>query len=328
MDNKVKIILQTILGLVILALIVHVIGVEDLTQVLLLADLRFIVLAILMYILLNVFAVMRLKYIFKKLDADVKYKELIGPQLGGMLASEITPGRSGYLITPFLFDRKKIPLRKGFSAILGSQIVEFAVKAFGAILALLYLSFIIQMDRVVWGVMITGIVVIACLALLMFLALWSKKAKRAINVFRKFPLIGKLFEKVWDKFEDMQEESEKMKTIIPGILVFLLIGWIIKGLEWWFIGLALGIGEIGLLGFFLLQPLISSLGFVPVTPAGLGIQEGGTIFIMLLLGVAGGITTAFAILIRVVPIVFEILGLPRLVSIGPTVFSILSSKKH
>jgi uncharacterized protein (TIRG00374 family) len=104
----------------------------------------------------------------------------------------------------------------------------------------------------------------------------------------------------------------KTRGAIPEIAVITLFSWILKGFEWFFIGLSLGITNIGWLGFFLLHPLITAFGFVPLTPSGIGFQEGVIVGIFVLLGVDIRLALAFAILSRVLLIFEDLIGVPQI----------------
>ena len=104
----------------------------------------------------------------------------------------------------------------------------------------------------------------------------------------------------------------KTRAMIPEIMFISTLSWIMKGFEWYFLGLALGITNIGYLGFFLLHPLITAFGFVPLTPSGIGFQEGAIVGIFLLLGVDVRLALAFAILSRSLLIIEDLIGVPQI----------------
>ena len=85
------------------------------------------------------------------------------------------------------------------------------------------------------------------------------------------------------KLEEYKESSSSTSKAIPEILALTSACWIIKGFEWWFLGYALGISQLTpwwWLAFFLIHPLVTALAFVPITPAGIGVQEFGIIGIL------------------------------------------------
>jgi uncharacterized membrane protein YbhN (UPF0104 family) len=64
---------------------------------------------------------------------------------------------------------------------------------------------------------------------------------------------------------------------------------------------------------FLIHPLVTALGFVPITPAGAGFQEFGILGIFTnLIGVAAGRATAFALLSRGLIIFEDLIGVPQI----------------
>jgi uncharacterized membrane protein YbhN (UPF0104 family) len=103
--------------------------------------------------------------------------------------------------------------------------------------------------------------------------------------------------------------------------------WLLKGFEWYFLGLALGITLNSNLGiawfaFFLIHPLVTALAFVPITPAGAGFQEFGIVGILtLLFGVAAAPAAAFALLSRGLLIFEDLAGIPQIVKSTSLIFS-------
>jgi len=65
--------------------------------------------------------------------------------------------------------------------------------------------------------------------------------------------------------------------------------------------------------YLLLQPLATALAFEPITPAGIGIQEGGISLLFVLLGMPIATAYAFAILARFALLLVDGWGLPLLI---------------
>ncbi len=129
------------------------------------------------------------------------------------------------------------------------------------------------------------------------------------------------------KLEEYKESSHSTKRAVPEILGLTMICWILKGFEWWFLGLALGITQVPWIAYFLIHPLVTALAFVPITPAGAGVQEFGIIGIFgLLLNVPAnpGLVApiaAFALLARGLLIVEDLVGVPQIVKSTSLIFS-------
>ena len=75
------------------------------------------------------------------------------------------------------------------------------------------------------------------------------------------------------------------------------------------------------LAFFLIHPLVTALAFIPITPAGIGVQEFGIVGILGLLGVAAPIAGVFALLARGLLIFEDLAGVPQIVRSTSLIFS-------
>ena len=75
------------------------------------------------------------------------------------------------------------------------------------------------------------------------------------------------------------------------------------------------------LAFFLIHPLVTALAFIPITPAGIGVQEFGIVGILGLLGVAAPIAGVFALMARGLLIFEDLAGVPQIVKSTSLIFS-------
>ena len=123
------------------------------------------------------------------------------------------------------------------------------------------------------------------------------------------------------RLEEYKESSNSTSKAIPEIVILTLACWIIKGFEWYFLGYALGITQIPWIAYFLIHPLVTALAFVPITPAGIGVQEFGIVGIFGLLGVSAPIAGVFALLARGLLIFEDLAGVPQIVKSTSLIFS-------
>ena len=72
---------------------------------------------------------------------------------------------------------------------------------------------------------------------------------------------------------------------------------------------------------FLIHPLVTALAFIPITPAGIGVQEFGIVGILGLLGVAAPIAGVFALLARGLLIFEDLAGVPQIAKSTSLIFS-------
>jgi uncharacterized protein (TIRG00374 family) len=312
------------------------IGVGSLYNALLHIKVEYLLLAFLMYFGINLFFTVRLRRVLSKGGVKTSFGKTLLAQYAGMLTSDVTPGRSGYILTPVYLRDQNVPASKGLSSVLGIQTIEFLVKVIGGIGAAIFLIKTVPAGN--WpsttflGINVTffviglGIALMLTGALLLAAFSWSE---RAISVFdriansrylRRFTggLLGKL--------EEYKGSAQKTKSAIPEIFLLTIACWVLKGFEWYFLGLALGITQIPWIGYFLIHPLVTALAFVPITPAGAGVQEFGIVGIMSLLFVNPSPATlgaigAFAVLARGLLVVEDLAGVPQIVKSTSLIFS-------
>lgn len=246
-------------------------------------------LAVLAYFVLNLLLALRIHYLLGKLGLNPNFKCVFAAHLGGMIAGDVTPGRSGYLSAAKLLQPCGCSTSTAMATILAPQGMEFIVKGFGALLAIVYFHY---------SGVTAGFVVIA-LGVTILILLWSRKLGRLTNALASIPFGNYLV--------SMREDGIKMRNYAVQILVISLIGWPIVGMQWYFVGLSLGM-QLGFVEYFLLQPLLTAFMFVPITPAGLGIMESATVVVLYMLGIEPSIAAVFAVLTRLSGVIADLPG--------------------
>jgi len=165
------------------------------------------------------------------------------------------------------------------------------------------------------SLMLVGAVLLAAMS-------WSQRVISLFNRVASSRFLARFTGSLMGKLEEYKQSARKTRKAIPEIALLTLMCWILKGFEWYFLGSALGITQIGWLGFFLLHPLVTALGFVPLTPSGIGSQEGAIVGVLVLLGMSTPQALAFVLLSRVLLIVEDLAGVPQIVkSTSSLVFS-------
>ncbi|MDR2707302.1 MAG: flippase-like domain-containing protein [Nitrososphaerota archaeon] len=294
----------------------------------------YLALAFLMYFGINVLFAFRLQRVLAKDNIKTSFRKTLLAQYAGMLTSDFTPGRSGYMLTPVYLRDQNIPTSKSLSTILGIQTIEFLIKVAGGIGAVIYLVKFVP--TATWnemfpqtiaginvGILIAGFGIGLMLlgAIVLALFTWSKKAINIFNKIANIRFIKRFTGGLIGKLEEYKESAHSTKKAIPEILALTLLCWILKGFEWWFLGLAFGITTVPWIAFFLIHPLVTALAFIPIIPAGLGVQEIGITGILGLLGVPLVTAGAFAIIARILLIIEDLIGLPQIVKSTSLLFT-------
>jgi uncharacterized protein (TIRG00374 family) len=329
-----KIALQVGVMVAIFAALLWYVGIGSLYNALLTIKIEYLFLAFLMYFGINLLFTVRLRRVLSKDGVKTSFGKTLLAQYAGMLTSDVTPGRSGYILTPVYLRDQNVPASKGLSSILGIQTIEFLAKVIGGVGAVIYL--VTYVPTLTWNqlfpqtiaginigllIAILGIALMLTGAIILALFTWSK---RAISIFDKIAnsrYLKRFTGGLMGKLEDYKESSHSTRKAIPEISILTFACWILKGFEWYFLGLALGITSIPWLAYFLIHPLVTALAFVPITPAGAGVQEFGIIGILGLLGITAGPAGVFALLARGLLIFEDLIGIPQIVKSTSLIFT-------
>ena len=92
------------------------------------------------------------------------------------------------------------------------------------------------------------------------------------------------------------------------ILGVSFLGWLFRGLQWLFIGSSLHLAFTSILDPFFLSPLLTLFSLIPLTPAGIGIQETAIIAFFSLIGIPVALAASFAFLVRGSEVLVDAIG--------------------
>jgi len=238
--------------------------------------------SILSYSLLNLILSYRIHYLLHRLNINTNFFYILRTHLASMILSDITPGRSGYFAFPKFAEKYDIPFNESTAIILSIQAVEMIIKIFGASLAAFYLF----SYQIVYSLLIPALITIFSL-----IYLWTDRIPIRIK-----------------RIEKIREYSKISRRYIFEIVFFSISGWFVVAFQWYLIANALRL-DLSFFECFLLQPLISMLMFIPLTPAGLGFFEGGSIAFLTLLNIPPINSVAFAILTRLSNVIADSFGI-------------------
>lgn len=323
--SKLAVALQILLGIILLVSIIWYIGIQEIGHVFLSIHVAYLVYALIAYFLMNLLFAVRLRLVLRASGHSVGLGKILLIQYGGMLASDFTPARSGYFVVPVMLAQENVPSTIGLSSILGIQSIEFLIKMVGGVLALAFLVTMVKLSEDLFIISVLGVVLMLIGALVIFLAMWSKRAIELVDFFKRVPIIKKIAVLMSKKITEFQKEAYAVKNVIIPILILTIISWVVKGIEWYFYALALNITQVSFIGFFLLHPLITALSFIPITPSGIGFQEGGLVGIFYLLGVGTEVSIVFALLARFLSVIEDLIGIAVLSKAGIKIFEVISN---
>jgi len=312
-------------------------GVDYIYNQILHIKIPFLLLAFLMYFGINLLFAVRLRRVLGKNEVKTSFGKTLLAQYAGMLTSDVTPGRSGYILTPVYLRDQNVPTSKSLSSVLGIQTFEFLIKVIGGIGAVILL--VTTVPAATWSkifptqilganvgllIALLGVSLMMVGAIVLAAFTWSKRAISIFDRVANWRFLKRFTGGLMGRLEEYKESAGATSKAIPEILVLTSACWIIKGFEWWFLGYALGVSQLTAswwLSFFLIHPLVTALAFVPITPAGIGVQEFGIVGILGLLGVAPALAAVFALMARGLLIFEDLAGVPQIVKSTSLIFS-------
>lgn len=233
---------------------------------------------------------------------DISFKEVFLSHILGMLYSDVTPAKVGYYYTAISLS-KKLGVKKSVNigVITAIQGIVFFTKAVGCMLGIIYFSIVI--GKSMGGNLIYFAALTPLLGFIGILIFFATKLPQKIAA--KLPHLKGMI----DTINHMQNAVKKMnKKDFQTILASTLLIWFLVGIQWYFIARSINIG-ISLLDAIMLRPLITAIGFIPLTPNGLGLAEGGGALIFSAIGFTAQQGLAFVLLTRLNQLLVNTLGI-------------------
>ena len=307
--KKSSIIVQIIIGIAIISFILNKLDLADVVSTLKRTKPQFFILACISYVFLNIVLASRLRYLLSRIGYRFKFIDVFFSHMGGMMVGDITPGRSGYFLTPSLL-KKKIgsKVTDGMACIFAPQGIEFILKVGGAVAAIIYISTFPGISN---DILISAAIGAAFLLVVgIFMLIIAFRDEKLTSSF-----MGRLpfFKNYTTNLSSFKERNIGIKENFNAILLFTIIGWVFAALHWYFLAKALGL-ELSYFDLFLLHPLLTILMFVPISPAGFGLLEGGAIIVFSLFTISAEPAMAFILLMRASILLVDLLGLKTILA--------------
>ena len=287
-------------GILILVYILYTLGPQRVFNAILSARPEYFLLAGLFYLLNEVVAALSLKVIT---SSRISLLELIISHMCGMFYSNATPGRIGYYYTAFSISKKTETSRSGNIGILTLfQGINFLIKVFLCIMALIYFSsFIVDTESRIYLLLVSLFPILG--VFLIILALYTNFLNKILI---GIPILRNFIEYIISMQDAVREvDREKMLKLI----ILSLFGWIFMSAQWFFLAISMGIKNFTYLTALMIQPLLTTIMFVPISPSGLGLAEGGSALLFRVVGLTPANGVAFMLLVRINSIFIDLFGI-------------------
>lgn len=314
MDQKTKLIINLLLSFAVFFVIIYLTGVDKIFEVLATIKLEFILVALLIYLLINLLMSTRIKIVLASFGDNFAILKIFPSNLAGMLASDFTPARMGYFFTAFsLSSRFKLPLEKTMIAIFGPQLFDFLIKVTSA-----SILFIFLVDKLGAGNLLVNVFVLLFVLTGIIgagLAVFYPPFLNYFKFFERFPIVPAIFAFL----RKMHLHSNKVLAVKWQVIGVTFLSWFFKGLEWLILSKALNISIFNDILFdlafmMIFQAAITIIQFLPIpTLAGAGASEAVFAAIFAVFGIPIATSVTFGFLTRFVMIAVDMFSLPILV---------------
>ena len=240
--------------------------------------------------------------ISKSFQKKLPFAEYFKSHAASIILSDVTPGRVGYAFYPVRQARLGIPAAES-SRILGIALaMDFLFRAF----ALVFLAIVVA-PAIFGGNTLIGIAfAIAMIAIVASLSIPSKRIRKALS---SVPNFGK---KLSDAYDSVHSSKLSGKTLFTAFCVSM-VGSFLRGLEWLLVFSTIALVPLtfnNAVVFTAIVAVLTGLSFLPISIAGLGVQEGVGAAVFGALFATGLSNAAAAMLaIRAIEVLCDSMGL-------------------
>jgi uncharacterized protein (TIRG00374 family) len=305
MDKQSRYALQMGLGFLILIILFKTINGGEVRATLSNANFYFLFISLAIYLSTNLLMSWRIKYLLHRAHNHTpNYGKVFSAHMGGMLLGEITPGKVGYFAVPYFLRKKgSCSLSEGMSSILAPQGIDFILKVVLVFASIIYLTTFVNIPYIEGFYLGVGASILLAVSISLLILTWVDESYSG-KIIAKIPFLNRFRGQI----DSLKRSGIKTRKHFKIVIITALLGWVLSSAQWFFIGKAIGI-ELPIILYFLIQPLMTAIMFIPLTPAGIGIAEGSGIGILALFGVSAGVGISFLLLIRALNIGVNLIGL-------------------
>ncbi|MCW4034610.1 MAG: flippase-like domain-containing protein [Candidatus Bathyarchaeota archaeon] len=318
---------QVAVSFLILYLLFRSVNLDETIQILSQVNVPVLLFSVVFFILSSLAIGFGLHSALKASDAAPPFRTTQLANFGGQLLSDITPAKSGYFATPVLLNQlKAVPLEKGFMSVMSVGAINFFIKAAFSATALLYFLNRIAVDATMTNAMLVGISLLIACGVGLTVLVWTNYFAGLLLKLAKLPLVGKLIKKLCDIRAMFSKDKAGIRKSAKVIVVSVIASVVFSGISLFILAQSIGLTQPTFQDLLLMGPLTAVFMYVPVTFAGLGLQEAAYVFLLTNIGAPIEVALPFALLIRILAITTDLIGLPPLIKTSTGLFKKLDKK--
>jgi uncharacterized protein (TIRG00374 family) len=236
---------------------------------------------------------LRWRRILHALGEDLPLSDAYQAFAGGMILSDLTPGRIGDLSRSLLV-KDRVALNKGLASVVIDRYAD------------LLTIFLLGMYGMLFLAQRSPYLLLASSLILMILASTSLIWLRRSFVLGVLRSRSSCFMVIANALEDAICDLRGVKGLMAGSVLVTIIAWITHALRIAIIARSVGY-DIPLTMLILGMPLVSALSLIPVTVSGLGLVEGGLAVLLSGVGVPAATGVWIALMDRAITVAFHFL---------------------
>ena len=330
------------ISVLILAIMLWLVGIDDVIVALAVAKLELIALAIAVQVFTYGLYTLRWQILNNLADIDTSFKKLFPMILVGLAVNNITPsGRGGGepVRAYILAKEDNYPMQETFATVVADRALDTFPFVVLAVITIIGMTFYFSFDLWLLIVMILAVIaIVALLAMIIYMSINPKFGKRVdgwiIKLVRRFykknseELENKIHAVILD-FQNTMKVVISSKKVTYYALPLSFVIWIFEILRVYIVFLAFGatvspiiIGEV-----FIIASLV---GMVPLLPGGLGAVDGIMVVFYSVAGISASVSAAATVIERLISLwMATILGMVILPHYGSSILdrsSIVSSE--
>lgn len=282
------------LGLLLIAALLYTFDIGAVFATISSARPLYLVLAAMVYSLTFLILSARWRMILRSMGEDLPLFRSYQAFAGGMIISDLTPGRIGELSRPLLV-RDRINLSKGISSVVIDRYADILTTFILGLSGMLILA-----QHGMYLLLASATILILLLLSSVF---WFRRSFLIKQVNR---LGSSRLTAIACGLDDALCEVRNIKGLMLRSVFLTGIAWITHALRIVLIARSVGY-DVPMPMLFLLQPLVSALALVPITISGLGLVEGGLTALLAGFGVPAAVGISIALMDRAITVAFHIL---------------------
>lgn len=301
-----------LIGLVILAAMIIFIGPGEVMNALQQADMKYVLLAIVLQFITMGLWNLRWSTIANSLSINHKKLQLFAMLLVGLTTNNLTPsGRSGgEPVRAYLLSKSSnTSFKKTFATVMGDKLFDIFPFTLLAITAMIYLIFTIHLSTTMITTLIIAIIIfILLLCLIVYICFNEAVGIKVIQwIFRQLRRFMKRDLKPYENkmlgalagFQSSLVYVLKDRKVFIAAILISFIAWLLEIIRMYVVFLAFGVHvSLGMVAsVFLLSTLV---GMIPTLPGGLGAIDGVMILVYSVAGISPFISTAATLVERLI----------------------------